>query len=65
MSMTISVTVAKLERLRDMLSEWPSDREVASEDELRSLIYRLLPLCEVVRPGNYFVRRMLNQTTGS
>ena len=59
-AMTISVPVAKLERLRDTLSEWPSDREVASEDELRSLIGRLLHLCQVVRPEKYFVRRMLN-----
>ena len=28
---------------------------------MRSLIGRLLHLCEVVRPGKYFVRRMLNQ----
>ena len=59
-AMTISVPVAKLEGLRDMLSKWPSDREVASEDELRSLIGQLLHLCEVVRPGKYFIRRMLS-----
>ena len=57
---TISVPVAKLERLRDMLSEWPSDREVASEDELGSLVGRLLHLCEVVRPGKKNYRRILN-----
>ena len=59
-AMTISVPVAKLKRLRDILSEWPSDREVASEDKLRSLIGWLLHLCEVLWPGKYFARRMLN-----
>ena len=58
--MTISVPVAKLERLRDALSEWPSDRDVASEDESRFLIGRLLRLCELVRLGKYIVRRVLN-----
>ena len=60
-AMTTSVPLEKLERLRDTLHEWSPDRVVASEEELRSLIGRLLHLCEVVRPGKYFVRRMLNQ----
>ena len=60
-AMTISVPLAKLERLRDSLSEWSPDRVVASV-ELRSLIGRLLHLCEV-RPGKYFIRRMLNQVS--
>ena len=60
-AMTISVPLEKLERLRDTLSEWSPDRVVASEEELRSLVGRLLHLCEVVWPGKYFVRRMLNQ----
>ena len=46
-AMTISVPRAKLERLRDTLSKWPSDRKLASEKELRSLTGRLLHLCEV------------------
>ena len=58
---TISVPVAKLEQLRDTLNEWPSDRAYASKGELHSLIGRILHLCEVVRPGKHFVRRMLNQ----
>ena len=60
-AMTISVPLEKLERLRDTLHEWSPDRVVASEEELRSLIDRLLHLCAVVRLGKYFVRRMLNQ----
>ena len=51
-AMTNSVPLKKLERLRDTLNEWSPDRVVASEEELRSLIGRLLHLCEVVRPGN-------------
>ena len=38
---TISVSLEKLERLRDTLHEWSPDRVVASEKELRSLIGRL------------------------
>ena len=60
-AMTISVPLEKLERLRDTLSEWSPDRVVASEEELRSLIGRLLPLCAVMRPAKYFLRHMLNQ----
>ena len=54
-AMTISVPLEKLERLRDTQHEWSPDRVVASEEELRSLIGRLLHLCEVVRPGKYIV----------
>ena len=60
-AMTISVPLKKVERLRDTLHEWFPDRVVASEEELRSLVGRLLHLCGVVRPGKYVVRRMLNQ----
>ena len=60
-AMTFSVPLEKLERLRDTLNEWSPDRVVASEEELRSLIGQLLHLCKVVRPGEYFVRRRLNQ----
>ena len=41
-AMTNSVPLKKLERLRDTLNEWSPDRVVASEEELRSLIGRLL-----------------------
>ena len=51
-AMTISVPLEKLERLGDTLNEWSRDRVVASEEELRSLIGRLLYLGEVVRSGN-------------
>ena len=58
-AMTIPVRVAKLEQLCDTLSEWSSGRAFTPERELRSLVGRFLHLCEVVPPGQYFVRRML------
>ena len=60
--MTISVALAKMERLRDTLSEWSPDHVAAFEDELRSLIGWLLHLCEVVRPGKCFFRRMVTKS---
>ena len=60
-SMTISVTQEKVAQLRALLAEWPTDRRVATIKEVRSLLGKLLHLCEVVRPGKYFVRRILNQ----
>ena len=59
--MTISLPPAKLARLRALLRQWPDDRAFASESELRTLTGKLLHVCEVVRPGKFFVRRMLNQ----
>ena len=41
-AMAIFAPHEKPERLRDTLSEWSPDRVVASEEELRSLIGRLL-----------------------
>lgn len=59
--MTISVPPAKLAQLSDMLAEWPVDRRYASITDLRSLLGKLLHLCDVVRPGKFFIRRILNQ----
>ena len=56
---TISVSLVKLERLHDTLSEWPSDREHTSEKELSYLTGRRLHLCEVVRVGKCLIRHML------
>ena len=52
---------AKLARTHDLLRQWPASRSHAPETEVRSLIGKLLHLCEVVRPGKFFVGRMLNQ----
>ena len=60
-AMTISLPPAKLVQLRKLLERWPADRRIASVSELRSLVGRLLHVCEVVRPGFCFVRRILNQ----
>lgn len=60
--MTISVPREKLTRLRTTPQGWPQSRQFSSESDLRKLIGKLLHLCEVVRPGKYFERRMLNQS---
>ena len=57
----ICLTSAKLLQLRIFLEAWPPSRTVASEYELRSLMGKLLHVSEVVRPGNVFVRRIINQ----
>ena len=59
--MTITSPPAKLPQLRDLLRQWPDDRVSVSEVELTSLTGKLLHVCEVVRPGKSFIRRMLNQ----
>ena len=61
-SMTISLAQTELTQLRELLAKWPNDRRVASESDLRSLMGKLLHVCEVVRPEMFFVRRMLNQS---
>ena len=60
-AMTISVPPARLAQLWDLLEQWPATRKFAPEKSVRSLIGKLLHICEVVRPGKFFVRRMLNQ----
>ena len=59
-AMTISVTQEKVEQLQALLAQWPVERKVAPVKEVRSLLGRLLHLCEVVRPGKFFIRRILN-----
>lgn len=61
MSMTIAVPQEKISRLRVMLDQWPGERTTASVKDVRSLLGKLLHLCEVVRPGKFFIRRILNQ----
>ena len=48
-------------QLQALLAEWPTDRRVATVKEVQSLLGKLLQLCEVVMPGKFFVRRILNQ----
>lgn len=59
--MTIAVPQEKVVQLRALLEEWPGDRREAPVKEVRSLLGKLLHLSEVVRPGKFFVRRILNQ----
>ena len=59
--MAISVPLDQLERFRDTLIEWFPDRVVLCEEELSSLVGRLLHLCEELRLEKCFVRRMHNQ----
>lgn len=58
-AVTISLPEEELTQLHDLLAAWPAGRRVAVESELRTLIGKLLHMCGVVRPGKYFVRRML------
>ena len=59
-AMTISLPAEKLTQLHNLLAAWPAERTVATtESEFRTLIRKLLHGCGVVRPGKYFVRRML------
>jgi len=60
-AMTIAVPHEKIVQLRALLEEWACSRREASVKEVRSLLGKLLHLSEVVRPGKFFVRRILNQ----
>lgn len=60
MPMSISHPPAKLIECRNLLRAWEG-RVAASETEVRSLMGKLLHVCEVIRPGKLFVRRMPNQ----
>ena len=59
--MTISLTKGKVARLRGFLLKWPRSRRYALESEVRDLLGTLLYASEVVRPGKFFVNRILNQ----
>ena len=60
-AMTISLTKAKVAKLRGLLLKWPRSCRFALESEVRELVGKLLYANEVVRPGKVFVRRILNQ----
>ena len=60
-AMVIYLASAKLFQLCLLLEAWRPARTVASEYELRSLMGKLLHVSEVVRPGVFFVRRIINQ----
>lgn len=60
-AMTISVPQEKMVQVRDVLAKWPVDRRVAPVKLVRPLLGKLMHLSELVRPGKFFVRRILNQ----
>ena len=60
-AMVISLTSAKVLQVSLLLEAWPPARAVASEYKLRSLMGKLVHVSEVVRPGNFFVRCIINQ----
>ena len=49
----------KLQRLQSLLSQW-GDKRACSRKELESLIGMLNHACKVVRPGQSFLRRMID-----
>ena len=59
--MTTPLPSAKLVKLCDLLHEWPADRLFALVKEVRSLLGKLLLVCELTRAGMFFIRRMLNR----
>ena len=59
--MSVSLTKAKVAKLRGLLLKWPRSRRYALESEVRELVGNLLYDSEVVLPGKVFVLRMLNQ----
>ena len=57
--MSISLPSLKLTQFHSLLPACPAERTVATESERRTHIGKLLHVCGVVRPGKYFVRRIL------
>lgn len=57
---TIRPPTTKLHNLRDLLDAWYPTRVRANVTEVRSLVGKLLHVSQVVRPGKFFVRRMLH-----
>ena len=59
-AMTNAVPHEKIARLREMLEQWPVERQAASVQEVQSLLGKLLHCCKVVRPGKCFIQRVIN-----
>ena len=60
--MTISLPLRKLRDLQERLDAWPATRETATVREVLVLARKLRHAAFVVRPGRYFVRRLLQLT---
>ena len=58
-SLTISLSEAKITKLQNLVLQWPRDRKCASVRDILSLTGFLLHVSYVLRPGKFFVHRML------
>ena len=58
--MTVSLSPQKISKLRRVLSEWPVGRTSATAKQISSLTGFLLHVAFVIRPGKFFVGRMLS-----
>jgi hypothetical protein len=63
--MLFSLPESKLEKLRRILFEqFPRERETATLKEIQSLVGTCRSYAFCIRPGRYFLRRMINVTLG-
>lgn len=60
--MIISLPQDKVIKARELLAEFPSTRKKSTYKEVMSLIGRLRHYAFCIRPGRYFLRRMINVT---
>lgn len=60
-AMTISLPESKLHSYSQMLAEWPPTRRSAPTKQVLSLLGKLIHAATVLRPGRFFVTRLLNQ----
>ena len=61
--MTITVPCRKINELREILQDWRDDRNKATVREVLVLAGKLNHVVYVIRPGWYFVRRLLQLST--
>ena len=57
--MTIALPARKVRELREPLEEWPAGRCTATVRKVLVLAEKLHHAAYVIRPGRYFVRRLL------
>ena len=60
--MMISLPQDKVTKARELLAEFPPTRTKSTYKEIMSLIGRLRHYAFCIRPGRYFLRRMINVT---
>ena len=59
--MTISLPGRKINEKQEMLQEWPEERSKATVREVLVLAGKLHHVVYVIKPGRYFVRRLLQR----